>query len=140
MKFILLYILLLSGNELFANDTTSKVCYTIDRSIHKWRELDTTETSVKNTQEENIVFSYPNPSNSGIKFLIQSKNLIINDITVVDFNGSIIKKFDVERINNNNTIFWDTYSDDNKSIPNGTYFLRIELDKKSIIHKFILSK
>jgi hypothetical protein len=140
MKFILLYILLLSGNELFANDTTSKVCYTIDRSIHKWRELDTTETSVENIQEENIVLSYPNPSNSGIKFLIQSKNLIINDITVVDFNGSIIKKFDVERINNNNTIFWDTYSDDNKPIPNGTYFLRIELDKKSIIHKFILSK
>jgi len=83
-------------------------------------------TGLNEEIETNSVTIYPNPTNES--FTISAKNEFIEQIEIVDSNGKCV-----------NTISGNNKSEVLLSLPNqGTYFLKIKINKKYIYKKIII--
>jgi flagellar hook assembly protein FlgD len=79
---------------------------------------------------------YPNPSNGEFKidFNIDNKSKV--DVSILNIEGKLIENIYSEEINGgNHSINWQ-----NKSLSNGTYFIKIQNDNNSNIEKIVILK
>ncbi len=80
-----------------------------------------------NFQIENEVSIYPNPASS-ILNIVNNTNQMINQISVYNINGSLVKEF-------KSTESLDSISV--SELQNGIYFVRMQLDSEVLNYKFI---
>ncbi len=76
--------------------------------------------------KNNLIELYPNPSKEHINYSLPS-NFILNQITIYDTLGKVIKQFDAQNSNRLNI----------SELENGLYFVHFMGDKNSITKKFI---
>lgn len=101
------------------------------------------ETSVSNiisvrrdNRKGNIVQIFPNPVNDQLQVSINAATSFTTQIYILDGNGKPVKKY-AENILPGNNIF--TYSE-TRNLPNGVYYLRLNLGEQLIIQKFSVLK
>lgn len=80
---------------------------------------------LNDSEIENLVTLYPNPSNSIINLNFKN-NIVISNLSIVNSIGKVLKKYE----NFENSI-------DISDLSNGIYFLKIENDNKTITRKII---
>ncbi len=138
---ILLIIVFFNIQALSEVDSTNVKCKVIDRSIKQWRSSDTTSTTVNETTDENqIIFAYPNPSHDFIEFSFLNNIGKVLKVCIEDINGRNIKIFELKYIDNNTTIKWDLHNENSNTISSGTYFIKIQSLSKIYIQKIIISR
>lgn len=93
-----------------------------------------------NRDNEQIVNIYPNPA---IEFVHINLNNIenIEKIVITDIFGNVVKSFDYNYNFVNQVSFtWDLLDKNNSKVDNGVYFVKIDLNSRSILKKVIVNR
>jgi Mg-chelatase subunit ChlD len=88
---------------------------------------------------EKSLYNFPNPfspekdENTTIRFVLKEAGKVT--IKIYDVSGDLVWSKEVTGTLGENLVEWDGKNDKNKIVANGVYFLRVEAEGKSAVHK-----
>ena len=103
--------------------------------------IEETGDTIEIPEVQGITSIYPNPFNPSTTidyYLNNDENVLIE---IYNIKGQRIKEFNLGRQSKgNHTLVWNAMDNNNKNLPSGIYFTKMNIGNKSYLEKMILMK
>jgi uncharacterized repeat protein (TIGR01451 family) len=113
------------------------VYYRLKTVMHDGKTYTSNSISIRRDSRKNTVVQiFPNPVRDQLQVSVTAATGLAAQFYLLDGNGKLVKKYTENILPGSNTF---TYSE-TRNLPNGVYYLRVNLGEQPVTHKFSILK